>query len=323
MGDTFLPFAEDPLGGLFVNPAGIAKIRETTFEALNLGLQMNNDYISAAGINFFKFTSLSSFKQTLLERPNSFSSGQTAIGTGFGFRGFSAGLLFQTRLAATSDGSQIRYKSKYQLIPAAGFGLPLASGVVRLGYSLQWVNQASGDITVPVDSEPLGYNQRLGQGSAFSHNFGFALTLPFAYLPAFNVVARNVGGARFSGGTLISFAQNKNGAPAAEPFSMDASFSIEPKLGSGINSRWAYVLRDATGSSGISILGRSALGLELDFGRKFFVRTGVAGGYPSAGIGFTTPRGDFHLSWFSEETGSGFRSERDIRYMMQFQVRAF
>jgi len=54
------------------------------------------------------------------------------------------------------------------------------------------------------------------------------------------------------------------------------------------------------------------------------LRLGLAyGGYPSAGIGFEKKNAEFHLSYYTVELGQTFRSNRDARFMMQYQVRAF
>ena len=323
MGDAAAPFADDAMSSLFSNPAGIAKIRKPSFEMLNLGLQTNQDYLSTAGLGFFNFSSLSSFQSQLAKNPSSFPGAQVSAGMSYGIKGFAFGALYQTRIAATSDGTHTHYKSLYQLIPSAGFGLPLASGVLRMGYSIQYINQASGDLTVASTSSPLGYNQHLAQGSAFSHTASFQLTLPYAYTPSFSVIGRNLGGTKFSSSSLFKFAQNPSGAPSTEPMSIDTGLALEPKLGSGINNKWSFVYRDTFGSSGMSLLGRMAFGTEVSLRDHIHLRAGVASAYPSIGLGLSAERADFNLSWFSEETGSSLRSQRDIRLMLQFQLRAF
>ena len=130
--------------------------------------------------------------------PGSFQAASAQLTPTFYGKGFALGLLMSNDIGATSDAAgNVRYRSLYQFIPAAAFGVRLAGGIVRLGYSVQWVNEAAGDVSVPSGTE-LGYNQNLAQGSGFSHMVGAALTLPLTYLPQFDLVARNVGSAVFA-----------------------------------------------------------------------------------------------------------------------------
>jgi hypothetical protein len=323
LGDAYLPLADDGASGLFYNPAGLNRIRHTTFEPLNLGLESNTDFINNLDLNFFKATSLESYASTLADHPGSFPGIGISLFPNFSTRHFSFGVLMQSHLAATSDGTTIRYRSQYQFIPTLGTGLSLASGVVKVGYSLQWVNQAVGDITIPANTSPLGYNQGLASGAAASHNLGLSLTLPRLYLPSFHVVARNVLGAHYSSYTIVPLAKNSSGPPPDEEMTIDAGVGWTNKLGKGASFTSSFVYRDATNRSDTSLLERGALGLEFGFRDSFFIRGGYGSGYPSAGFGFRRPKAEFAFSWYSEETGDSFHSERDIRYIFQYQLRAF
>ncbi len=323
MGEAYLPMADDGASSLFYNPAGFGKIRKLGVEAMNFQVQLNSQYTSHFDTNFYKVTSLSSYAPALAKMSGAFPGISTAYVPTMAFRGFGFGILFENRLAATSSNGTIRYRSRYSMIPAVGGALRLASGVLRIGYSLQWVNQVSGDRTVSATANPLGYNQGLAKGSALSNNFGLALTLPFAYLPALNVVARNVGSATYRAFTVLPAGQNTVGVPTADPMTLDASVSFQPKTGAGGGFNLVFEGRDLTNQSAIAILSRLAAGSEFTFREKFAIRLGIGSGYPTAGIGLRTSQADFSLSWFSEETGSSFRSERDSRFMMQYQVRAF
>ena len=55
--------------------------------------------------------------------------------------------------------------------------------------------------------------------------------------------------------------------------------------------------------------------------RRIYRRGGE--GYPSAGVGFKMKKGELNLTWFSEEIGTYYHSQRDVRFMFQYQMRAF
>jgi hypothetical protein len=323
LGDAFIPLADDGASGLFYNPAGIGKIRTTQFEPVNLGLQVNSDYLGMVDRNFYQLPSLSGYAPTI--------SGAEPAAPGFsaalfpnGFtRGFAFGVLMQAETRAQAQGANLRYRSLYQFIPTVGGALRLASGVVRLGYSLQWVNQASGDRTVPLSSPELGYNQGLAEGSALSHNVGFALTLPYQYLPSLNIVARNLLGAKFGSYSLVPLARNKSGTPADEPASYDASISYVARSAAGSLFNFVFEFRDLTNTSAISVLGRAVAGIEWDFRGQFYLRGGWRDGYPSAGLGLRRRTSEVSLSWYSEEAGTSYHDAQDTRWILHYQIRAF
>lgn len=324
LGDAYLPLGEDAVSALFVNPANIASLQGTHFEPMNLQFQINQEYVDMFSLNFFKATSLTGYQPTLAQNPTK----QPGVGLQyvptFGFRGFAFGLLVSTQMSARQyDSTSLFYRSKYQIIPAVGVGVPLARGIVRLGYSLQWVNLSQGERTINPATETVGYNEGIQSGSAFSHNVGFGLIFPVQALPSVHLVARNLLGANYGSSNLYSFAKNANGTPANESMSIDASFSLHPKTGKGGQMNIVAQVRDLTGTSGYSLMKRLAFGMEYDFRNVFFLRGGYGSKYPSLGIGFRSSKADFHLTWSSEEVGSPGMPKRDIRLLMQYQVRAF
>jgi hypothetical protein len=323
MGDAVLPLADDGASALFYNPAAFGRLQRPQVEPLNFQIQANADYFNMFNRNFYKVTSLSSFEPALAAKHDKFPGVGATVFPNATLKGFGFGVLMHSEFRGQSSGGTVRYKSKYQFIPAFGGAVRLASGVVRIGYAAHWVHQAVGERYVSNTSSPLGYNQQLKQGSGISHNFGFALTLPIAYLPSVNFVARNVLGVKYGTYSIVPLARNSTGAPDDEEMSFDASFSVSPKVGAGGLFNLVLEYRDLTNRSGISFLGRMVAGLEFSFRDLFFLRGGWGSGYPAAGIGLRRKTAEFALSWYSEETGRSYHSERDIRFLLHYQIRAF
>jgi hypothetical protein len=323
LGDAFIPLVDDGAGALFYNPAGIGKVSYTQIEPFNFQFQVNQDYINIFDRNFYKVTSLSGFAPNLIRKEG---KGPGTAGTyfpSFASRGIAFGVLMQSETQAVATGSNINYRSQYLFVPTFGFAIRLASGVVKLGYSLQWVNQASGVLSVPNDSNPLGYNQGLAQGSGLSHTVGFALTLPLIYLPALNIVARNVLGTQFRSYSLVPFAKNKNGVPPSESMTFDASLSSVTKAGAGLSIHSVLEMRDFSNRSHSALFTRLVAGLEFDFRNQFFLRGGFGSGYLSYGLGLKRRTAEFSLSTYSEEWGANYREAPDTRYLLHYQVRVF
>lgn len=323
MGDAFIPLADDAASALFYNPAGLGRVRALQVEGVNLQVFGNSNYFGSADLDFYKVTSLKKYSSQLKDFPGDFHSAGFSIFPNVAAPGFAFGILMQSQLGGefTSE-SKYRSRSLYQMIPTLGTGLRLAGGLVRIGYSLQWVHQASGDVLFDSETD-AGYNQGLSQGSGVSHTVGFALTFPYQYLPSLNIVARNAFGLRFSTFSLFPLARNSPGAPAEEPMTFDAAFSLQPKIGGGAYSNFIIELRDATNRSGVDWKGRLAVGWESSIRDFFYVRAGWGGGYPSLGIGLRRKASQFNLSWFSEELGGGYHARRDSRFMLHYQIGAF
>ncbi len=325
MGDSELPLADDGASALFSNPAHLATLNGTHFEPLNLSLFANQIYLSNADLNFFKAYKLSSFSSTLQSNTGQQSGLGGHLFPNFYMRHFAVGILIQSQMYsfASSDGN-INSVAKYQIIPTAGFGIPLARGIVRLGYSFQWVNETSGRQAAAASDPNLGYTNGVQQGSGFSHNAGFALVLPVKYNPSLNIVARNIGGTTYSSTTLYPWSSNSSGTPDTDPMSVDASFSLNPKMSRGGGAHIVLQLRDILGSSGFSIIRRATFGMQINFAKTLYFRFGLNGlYYPSVGIEFKRKKTSFGFAWYSEEIGTPDAPHRDIQFRLQLQLKAF
>lgn len=323
LGDAYLGLADTVADSLFYNPAGLGRVQGATFEPLNIQLQANDKLQSNFGTEFYKFQSLQSYQATLLRHPSTNPGGGYAVLPAIGFHGLGVGALYQSRLMAETDGTRIRYRTTYQFIPSAGYGLRLASGVLRIGYAIQWVNQASGDVSVLANSSPMAWNQGIAQGKGFSHNLGMALSLPYLYQPTVNVVARNIGGLHLSGSPMVVSANSPSGSIPDEKMSIDSSLGFLTKISAGWSLSTQFAYRDATNSSGAAMLSHFATGLEFTASDRFFVRLGYGSQFPSAGLGIRTSRSEVNFAWFSEDLGTETTSIRDIRYLFQFMFKAF
>ncbi|MCM2323677.1 MAG: hypothetical protein NDJ90_10495 [Oligoflexia bacterium] len=328
MGDAFLPVADDGAAALFYNPAAIGKLKAPKAEPVNFSFYGNSDYLglfSLTNLGFYKVASLKGFIPTLADNPGAMAGVGGAVLPTFSIPNFATGILLQSHLSAKVNGDgTVRYRSTYRFVPALTLGTRLAGGIVRVGYSLQWVNQASGILDgIAQNADPMGYTERLAEGSALSHNFGFAMTLPVRYLPQFNFVVRNILGARFRSYSVLSMAKDPTGVPATEEMTVDGSFSVQPKIGGGAFLNFVIQDRDVTNRSGISFWGRLAVGAEFSFRDQLFLRGGWGSGYPNCGLGLRRKDGEFSFTWYSEEVGTRYHELRDTRFMMQYQVRAF
>src|SRR5262245_48259896 len=103
LGDAYLPIGDDGASGLFYNPAGLARIRQTTFEPANVQAYANDGFaatLASPSLNFYKATSLSSYNSTLQKYPMQHIAFGGALTPTFYTRGFAVGLLMQSQVGA-------------------------------------------------------------------------------------------------------------------------------------------------------------------------------------------------------------------------------
>ena len=113
------------------------------------------------------------------------------------------------------------------------------------------------------------------------------------------------------------------GVPDTETMTVDASFSMQPRLGSGVTLNLVVEDRDATNRTGVSFMGHFGLGAEIGFHDRVFLRAGWAGGYISGGLGLKRPGAEMSLTYYSEEIGPGYLAKSDPRYLLQYTLRTF
>lgn len=325
MGDAIIGAADDGATALFYNPAGLGSVRHFYVEPMNITILVNKDALNNLGVTqMAKVFNLNKLSITLHDNPAMRPGAGVSYFPNFVFRGLAFGMLFQSRNAAqyTEEG-KIHYRTRWELIPTAGIGLRLAGGIIKLGYSIQYVNSAVGDMSTTYTGKNISYFDGIAQGSALSHNLGFIMALPTAYLPRFSAVARNMGGARYRSTSLMKVAKNPSGPPPTEKMSIDASIGLEPRVTHKTKLNMNFEYRDATNTSGTPLAMRAAIGLELGLNDFFFLRTGMAGGYPTFGLGIRRPHADINFTYYSESLSKRFRGPKEAIYMFQYQARVF
>ena len=322
MGDAALGLVDDGASALFVNPLAGLKAKGFQAEPLNLTFQTNSGFVGNLGTSAYQVYSLSSYLPRLQDNPNVLQGGGMSVASSVVYKGFAAGFLTQARqYGSVNDADQVTYKSLYQMIPAASYATKLANGVIRLGWGVQWVNQAYGTVTTSVASAS-GYNQGIAAGSGLSNTGAVGITLPIAYLPSFQIVGRNLMGTQYSSSApLMPVAKNSTGAPAPDVTTYDASFSLMPRLGSGVNMQLALVYKDASNRTHTLPWARASMGTEIGFKEFIFVRAGYGTGYTSLGSALRLKTGELGFAYYGEEFSSSFKGQKDQRYLIQFQLR--
>ena len=322
-GDAALGLPEDVMSGLFYNPAILGKIKKPKLTLLDIAFSPSFGLLTSSGVDFKKMISLNEAKSFMSSHlDQSFgSSGRYSLS--FGVSGFAVGLLVQAEAVGKAlDPQLIFYRSSFQVIPSIGYGRSFFRGLLRLGYSLQWVNQASG-VGVGSLQDSISYTSGLTQGSGFAHQAGLAFTFPMMMLPELDLVARNIGGLQYSSSSWMRVFKNSVGTPPSEPMTLDGVLTLHPAFGafSILNLSLAY--RDITHQSSARVRDHVAAGAELLVAQRVMLRGGMRGVYPSFGLGFRGRRADLSLTYYSENAGLGSLEVKNTQVVFQYSIRAF
>ena len=319
MGGVTLPLSEEVGNSLFNNPAALARNSKFRAEILNLSLDANSGVLGSLGLSTLKMTSLGGMSTTLNSNINKLYSAGFGNLTAVSWGGFAAGILFQQRVRAYSDGTIAHYETTQDFVPTVGYGLSLARGVMRLGYSLQYVNKTTGTSQGNSDSS-ASFMNGMQEGHGFSSNASVNFVFPFAYLPTFSLLGRNLLGLHYTSGSLLPRAKNSAGLPPDEATSVDEAFNLTVRVSSSIKSFWFLQYKDLTSTAHLPFLERFNLGLDLALSQSFSLRTGITGNQFSAGLGYRSPSSEISLAWYHERSPFSSIGYWDTRYALQYKV---
>ena len=256
---------------------------------------------------------------------NSNTNSQFGLGisniSAFSWNGLGLGFLVQEFSSATSDGTNVKSHAVSQFIPTVGYGFGLARNIIRVGYSLQYVNQVSGDATATSNSS-ASFLSGIQKGSGLSHNVSVNFALPFNYLPTFSVIARNLGGLHFAAGGLLPRGSSITGPPGAELMTVDASFDFLVRISGNIKTHWFFEFKDFTMKSSIpSVFERLSTGLDISLSPNFALRGGMTGiAEFSGGLSYRSPNSEISLAYFNEKSPFSTTAAWDTRYALQYKV---
>jgi len=316
LGGVSLPLSDDIGNSLFNNPAGLARSGKFKAEFLNLDADLGGATLGAIGTGM---TGLGGMSTTLNQNPNvTYTEGFSNL-TALSWGGFGVGILYQDRVRAYSDGTDAHYDTLQDFIPAVGYGLSLARGVIRLGYSLQYINEASGTAS-SVSNNTASFLSGLNQGHGFSSTASVNFVFPYMYLPTFSLVGRNIGGLHFTNGSMMTGATNVSGLPSDQETSIDAGFNWTVRLSNSLKSYWFVEYDDVTDTVSLPIFEKIRFGVELDLTQSFNVRAGTTGAQFSGGIGFKSESSEINVTLYRDRSEFPANGYWDTRYALQYKV---
>ncbi|MEW6055632.1 MAG: hypothetical protein AB1540_03385 [Bdellovibrionota bacterium] len=307
---------------VFYNPANIsAKDTGNRIQLVNFQLDGNAPLVSMASSGSIpKINDLSSLYGDLRNNPDTYVSGRYSVYPNVTLRQFSLGILYEVNQGAevrNSDGA-LRVRARDRFGPIGAVSFRLFKGIFRIGASAQLLTVGDADslLEPPIAQSSLDFKNNINSGSGLVTNAGVTLTLPFRFLPSFSVVARNIGGTRFTAPPMISFGSGRDVAP--QPMTFDAAASLTIYLARRLEMKAEIDYRDYSNKLSGSRFRHVFFGSELIFYDLMKLRTGVAHGYISFGFGIGTPKASLELALYSDEKDDRLRGSPDTRYVLQY-----
>lgn len=324
----------------FYNPAGLGTVRGFKFHLSNLHIETNMGWMKVAtgGKLTDTFTNLPQAlrldrqRSYLNENPDNTTSTRYQFVPNMTGRFFSAGALLsrKTRMRVKSTPETSVCASKcVEFVDRVDYGiygamnLSLFGGVIKAGVTANYLIRTEIDSTGDA-GEGLNIETKEDQyfyyrkGSAVILTGGAKLTLPITWLPIFSATIHNATGKKFTTTHTTCRTKDDSGtcAPDVIKTSIDAGFSVTPKIGSKTWMNIEVNYKDVTNQYEIPVIRRVLVGVELDFARAFFLRFGYGDSYGTAGLGFKSKTVDFDLTTYSvntDPTSTKIRGDEDRR----------
>lgn len=320
MGNAGLTLGGDPATAMFYNPAALAGNRRPSFEFFSPQISVGTGNFSIGGIfDIVDQLSLDKIAQSLSDQQGKAVHFGFSLYPNFSSKNFGAGMLisFEASAAVGTDGTLYQTMESY-VIPTAGISVGLFSGLFKIGAAVRAI-QSTRKIAANTTLTNLSYTDGAEEGFGIGLDAGFIWTLPWAWLPTFAGVVRNIGGTDLTGGALFGLVGSNKVPHTKLDMMFDGGFSVEPKLGQRTVLRIAADYRDATDTTNTNLMRKVNLGLELGIRRRIFFRGGVSQGYWTAGFGLSGKRGSLDLGTYGEEIHpTDFQSVEDRRIVIRY-----
>jgi hypothetical protein len=309
---------------LFLNPAGLGKVRGPYIVIANPEIEGNYDTINGAVGNnqYSSLLTLQPFMDNIAKRnPDKHLHMKLQLLPAFITTNFAVGAHVKYSLDAeyfaATDVMHMDYVNDYAA--AIGYCFRLLEGRLKIGVSGKLVNRVSVSQDIPGTSTNVTLNTLAAEGTGAGWDAGVLLTAPWKFLPTLAVVAHDIGKTHFNLGNGYFYKTGVKPEPQAQ--SVDAAFAIFPIHGNHTRSTWTVEYRDIQNPEAQDVFRRIHAGVEFNFGDTFFFRAGMNQRYYTAGLELVLGRQQIQLTTYGEEIGTPTRFREDRRFIFEYAFR--
>jgi len=322
MGNAGIAVVDDETS-LFINPAGLGKIRGPYFSIFNAQAEMNQTTQGAIPNNSGDATAFMSPTEALdlaVKNPNQHihSEAQTLpafVTTNFGI-GVYGRYSVDAQVTSATNSVQMNYFNDYGA--ELGYCLRLFSGRLKIGATGKIINRVYVNQTFPVTAN-LSLPNIAQEGTGAGLDASVMLSAPWLWLPSITAVVHDVGGTNFTLGNGIFYKTGVN--PPNQAQEINAGFGLfpifTPRSRASITAEWDDIMT----AQPLDVWRSFHAGVELNFNDVFFIRGGVNEHYWTAGLEFVVGHNQLQLASYGEEIGTAPQEVEDRRYVVQYGFR--
>lgn len=322
MGNAYINKVDDSWAA-FYNPAGLGTVRQPQLHLFNAHLEASSGLMNVIGggpaykipSNYMDTRDQSELKARLATEQGKIIHSRFNFFPNFTVRGLTLGYLISQRDRAILNNdvaNEFEVAERNDQGPVMSLNASLFGGVFKVGATAVYLNRKElYKVFSPSDPVVMS-NADYKKGSSLQVTAGARLTLPVTLLPAFSAVLRNA--------TKNDFEDTQmGGAPEEIKQTLDLGFSLTPQISKMSRVHMEVNVKDANDSYNTDFKRRVTAGLELDFNRRIFLRTGYGDGWGSGGLGIRSRTFILDLTTYAvDKSNDGFREEEDRRWVFSF-----
>jgi hypothetical protein len=307
---------------LLVNPAGLGKLRDAFGTLIDPEIEVASTF--SRFYTASPFTDPTDFAKVLAAVQlfdDAYYYGKMQFFPSFVVRNFGIGLLHKKEIGSiynTTTGlldTNYRYDSGLIL----GYNFRFFDGRIKLGFNGKFIYR----IEVDKELDPLGDLTLAGnasEGASIGSDVGLTLTAPWILLPTLAVVARDVGGTKFTAGSGLIMTSSTR--PTEQAQKVDAAIAFFPIHNNRTRSSFTVEYRDAMNvDTTLSTTNKTHVGYELNIGDLVFMRAGYHQGQWTAGLEFASERTQLQFASYAEQVGTTVDPITNRRYVWKWAFR--
>lgn len=304
------------------NPAGLGKIRDTTFTLIDPEVEAGFKVTDVAKLDDAStVTSDQGVLDALKKSPGTpwhtkYQFFPSLVTTNFGL-----GVHHQvvTNAEVSSDGTSYRLDYINDYTGALGYCFRFFGGIIKLGANVRYVDRTEVhkdlDPTVKIDMKSIA-----SEGVGVATDVGLILTSPTQFTPAISAVVHDVGNTVYT--LNDGYFNETQTRPATTMQTIDAGFSLFPILSNNNRMTFTVEMHDLTNVQKTEDpMRRLHGGIEFNIHDFFFLRAGYHQRYVTGGIELSMLRFQLQASTYGEEIGTWPTTREDRRWVGKFAFR--
>jgi len=245
MGGAAVAVVDDDTA-LFLNPAGLGKIRGPSLTLLNPEVESNYDTFSAlsTGGNLGNATSAQGLLTMGVQNPNKHIHSMVEVLPSFATTNFAvAGYAKYASDGQYNPSTQLFHLDYFNDDGAAlGYCFRLLSGRLKIGVTGKVINRVYISKDIPASSTGLTIPSLASEGDGVGWDGGVLIAAPWAWLPTIGVVAHDIGNTYFTMGNGIFYRPGT--IPPPQTQSVDAAVAVFPILSNTTRSSFTVEFRN-------------------------------------------------------------------------------